>query len=251
MHAFDLLKHLGTVDVLKDPLNQRLLAAIRRFGAALSLYGHTVTLWTESSLAALPRVEPQKKKEISERFELWSDWIEPEEGGEILDKDDMEKFCLRKILDHCNYELDDAFWKTIEKGQIIEIYGKEMIQIYRSLNFFSITGYSLLDISIHEWFVLWERPKKAVEETMSDVKQVIGCHVPVKPFSVTKQIIIEGYNSGPSETPFTPRAILAEFKNMGSLKTKGDTNNIPVGFICTSTARIVAYGEDIKKVALI
>jgi hypothetical protein len=230
-------------EILKSAQNTRLLETLSRFAQLLNHFGYTVDSYSEASLKKLTEIPNDKKEQISLYFENWSNWIDPEKNPGPTD--DIEKRCLQKALDYYKLQASDEFWKTLEKDQIIELYGEDMVQLYRSLSFFKVTGYSLLDISVFEWYVLWHRSAKAIEETMKDGQQVIRNYTPVKKFEIPKQLIHEVYDVGGQDEAFVPRTVLAEFMYLGSLIKKNafDPNQVG-GAICSSNATVLAQGTD-------
>lgn len=237
--------------ILNDPINIKLLATLSCFANLLKTYGFEVKVYSERSLKKLNEISEERKREICEYYQNWINWIESDDSREL---EHIEKVCLKKALDMFGLEASDDFLKTLQKDQIIELYGKDMIQLYRSLNFFKITGYSLLDITVFEWYLLWNRPSKAIEETLNDVNEVMTSYIPVKKFQIPKQLIQENYNTGLATEPFTKRAIMAQFLNAGSLSLKGAIKDHliePKGFICSSVAHVVAVGDDVSNIQFI
>ncbi|MBC7458617.1 MAG: hypothetical protein H7235_10080 [Bdellovibrionaceae bacterium] len=234
-------------EILKSAENQILLETLARFAQLLNQYNYNIEAFSECSLKKLKEVPNEKKEQISTYFKNWSNWIDPEENPGP--PDDIEKRCLQKALDHYNLKASEEFWKTLEKDQIIEFYGEDMLQLYRSLSFFKVTGYSLLDISVFEWYVLWQRSAKAVEETMNDAHHVIKYSLPVKKFEIPKQLIHEVYDVGGQKEAFVPRTVLAEFMHLGFLSKKNAFDpNASHGVICSSRAKVLSHGEQITNV---
>jgi hypothetical protein len=253
MLAVDLKKHnVDPAEILKDSLNEKLLGTLTRFANILSLYGLPVKVYSENSLKKLNEISVEKKEQINTYFENWISWIDPRDT-KPLPIEEIEKSCLRKALAHFGLKASNDFLDTIENNQVVELYGADMVQLYRSLNFFRITGYSLLDMTVFEWYVLWNRPSKAIEDTIADCNKVIGTYVPVVPFKVSGQLIREMHQTGLMVEPFVQRAIHARFRNVGSLMAADDTSlhGTPKGFICTSTAEIIAYGEEATNIQFI
>lgn len=236
--------NVDTEEILKSAENKRLLGALLRFSQLLTHYGYNVEPYSESSLKQLANVPNNKKDQISVCFENWSTWIDPQENP--VPADDIERHCLKKALDHYNLEASEDFWKTLEKDQIIEFYGQDMLQLYRSISFFKVTGYSLLDISIFEWYVLWQRSAKAIELTMKDATHALENYISVKKFEIPKQLIREVYDVGGQTENFVPRTVLAEFINIGSLIKKNHFNPFSQtnGIICTSRAKVLSQREE-------
>jgi hypothetical protein len=239
--------HIDPDKNFSESRTQRLLVSLNQFAARLAECGYKVSAYSERALRKFEEIPVERQEQIIGDFENWNQWFSSVEG--TVPFAELEKHCLRRALDNYGFHADEEFWKTLGEGQIVEIYGPEMIQYYRSFSFFKITGYSILDISVFECFMLWERPKKAIEETYNDVKVVLEGFVPVKRFQIPKQLIRETYQTGSTE-PFQPRAILAEFLYMGSLRAKV-SDGIPTGFICSSRAEVIALGDEALKIEFV
>jgi hypothetical protein len=136
----------------------------------------------------------------------------------------------------------------LEDGHVIEIYGEEMIQLYRSLSFFNYCGYSLLDISINEWFVLWERPKQVIQAMNDHVREAFSQNIDAKKLQIPRHVLRETMNTGDT-VPFVPRACLVEFQYIGSLR-KSPLGN-PCAFICSASGEVIATGSEAMSIAFV
>jgi hypothetical protein len=249
MYALDLSAYpIDPTEILKDSIHQRVLQNASRFAEALKKLGYSVRVCSSASLLRLPEVSLERKIKIAEDFELWSQWID--ELDPTTSDGDMEFDLLRRALDHHGFHADEEFWKTLEKDQIVEFYGEDMVQLFRSFNFFEITGYSLLDISVFEWYKLWDRPSRVLEAVAAELKESLEVYIPVKRFLTPKHIIREIHNTGDSE-PFLPRAALAEFLHLGSLASSTFTKNPKKGFICSSIGEVVAIGNEAQNIQFV
>ncbi|WP_409477603.1 hypothetical protein [Pseudobdellovibrio sp. HCB154] len=252
MLAAEIQKYdLQEESILQDPVNVKLLEALTRFADLLTIYGYNVRICSKGSLLKLSETPNKKKYQMTAYFEQWSNWIDPGPSREPIE--DIELKCLKKALHHYGLKASDDFLRTIAKDQIVEVYGDEMIQLYRSLSFFQITGYSLLDIIVHEFYHLWERSTKAIESTIADCNAVLDGNLPLKAFTISRQIIRETNQGGVVQEPFVNRAILANFINIGSLVSVNDDmiHGVARGVICTSTAEIIAMGDDAVNIQFI
>jgi hypothetical protein len=248
MLALDLRRfHVDPVDILKDKENERLLSAVTRFAKLLSRLGYMVNPYSETSLKKLSETSAEKKSQITSYYENSLQWMEPDPQ---LPFEDMENLFLRRALDHYGLEASEEFWRTMENGQIIELYGEDMVQLYRNSHFYAITGYSLLDISLYEWFLLWDRPKHAMEQVAEHAKRVLTTYVPVQKFSVPKHIIREIYQSNLTE-PFVPRAQMADFLYIGSLRASRADARLQKGLICSSYGEVIAVGSEALSVSFV
>lgn len=246
MNSLALLLPPSTSDLLKDPLNRRLLEAAARFAKELERLGTPVQVYSDSSLQKLAEVSPEKKEQVARDFEEWSQWIEPLDPNHSYEN---EISLLKRALRVHGFEASSEFIKRIEKDQIIEIYDENMIQLYRSFNFYKITGYSLTDISFHEWYVLWDRPKQVLEAIASELNTSLENYVPVALFKTGKHVVREIFNATGSKH-FVPRASLLNPVRLGSLKpTKFGRRKR--GFICTSTGETIALGKEAENIQFI
>src|SRR5437868_972067 len=112
--------------------------------------------YTPKSVRILQNLDEDKKLRILQDLKNWSAILIS--TGSSLEKIDERSLAL-KALKYFNLNLKDDGWQDTYADEIIEIYNPQGIQLYRSLNFFKTCGYSLLDLCVNEWFVLWERPK--------------------------------------------------------------------------------------------
>ncbi|MBK9294410.1 MAG: hypothetical protein IPM57_08180 [Oligoflexia bacterium] len=213
------------------------------------LIGYPVRICSESSVRKLHLLDPNKKIAIKNCFLTWHEWIKPEIDTPS-NEHELEQKLLKKALDYYKLKTSEEFWKSLKNGDLIEVYGQEMVQLYRSLSFFKYSGYSLLDLSVHEWYVLWERPSMAQEKMQEYANKALSNDIKLEKFLVQKHILREIYDTGKTE-PFAPRAILVEFKNISSLKNSYSNIDEIAGFICTSRATKIAEGEDAKNIQFV
>jgi hypothetical protein len=65
-------------------------------------------------------------------------------------------------------------FEHLEEGDFFEIYTPEHIQIFRSLNFFYLTSYSLEDIFSYAWDELYSRSEVVTKEMFDSVSKVMN-----------------------------------------------------------------------------
>lgn len=229
--------------MLQDSQSQRLLRALETFSATLKFYGFEVAPYSEDSLRQLPSVSHEKRGLLATHYEQWNSWIQPQNGEIAPGKIDgnKERVFAERALSHFNLKVDEEFWKTLTSDQIIEIYGSDMIQLYRNLNFFRFCSYSLLEISINEWYNLWERPSFVMKEIFSAVEVVLGHFIPVMPYRIPRHLLREKKRISEFPELAAPRSCLVDFKYIASLRRDG--NPKPAGAIVTASASLVAEGD--------
>ncbi|MGZ3768418.1 MAG: hypothetical protein ACXVCP_01245 [Bdellovibrio sp.] len=236
---FDEILHYA----LQDSTNFNLLKTLEHFSSKLKRYGYNISPYSLASLIGLKQLSIERKNQIRNHFENWSTWIEPDsEGTEIIEIDlEKEKNFLQKALNHYGLWMSDEMWNTLRKGQVIELYGSDMVQLYRNLNFFEFCSFSLLDVSIFEWFKLWERPSRIQEEMMKRATVAMTTVTPCMAYEVPEHILREVKTiQGLQEHP--PIACLVKFKYIGSLFKGPCTKSW--GAIATSRAEVIASGDE-------
>lgn len=112
---------------------------------------------------------------------------------EDLEVEKIEELkCLEVVRQKLGLIFDKKIIEDFEIGDIIEIYDAQGIQVYRNLNFFKMTNYSLLDVITHSWSDLWER-SSGVTRQISKMAEVVSTKDDLKPFScpVEEHYLIE------------------------------------------------------------
>jgi hypothetical protein len=231
-------------EILLDAVNRRVIEAATRFATLLNRMGYPAQAYSESALQRLAVTPVPQKELIASNLESWSDWVEPLDPSKSYDN---EIALLMRALDKHGFDLDEEFFKKIEKDQIIEFYDEDMIQLYRSFNFYKITGYSILDISLYEWYLLWDRPRQSMESIGAELHEALKTYIPVKPFQTKTHLVREIFNAAQS-TNFKTRAALLTPVRLGTLMPKPFSTNNKKGFICTSTGEMIAIGKDAENI---
>lgn len=235
------------VETFSSGVDRDLIESCQQFSRLLSTFEILVPPISAKAIASLPALPVEKKTQAVQFLSHWITWIKSSlEQNKHLRYD--ERKTLKKALEHYGLSVHDDFWKTIDRDHIIEVYSSDMRQIYRSINFFQVTGYSLLDLMTFEWFTLWERPKPIKEELFRITTKFSSEFIPVSPVGVPVHLLMETMDTGLTE-PFMPHSCLVDFQFIGSL-TNTQSGNL-AGFIATAKARVLEVGEDINRFACI
>jgi hypothetical protein len=194
--------------------------------------------YTAKAVEKLLSLDEEAKSEILRTLTSWKAILVAAEGS--LENANEVVFA-EKALDFFRFTAKDFKWNQVAKNEIIEIYNTEGVQLYRSLNFFSICSYSLLDLCVNKWFELWERPTATIEAMNTQVFKVITGQKTDYSVAVAPHLVRETYNDGATE-PFIPRATIVTFQKIFPLYALGGSD--VVGFVITSTGKPVASGEE-------
>lgn len=95
--------------------------------------------------------------------ELCQDSVEPE--GPTSNDRQLLWNTLRKLKAVPPSDIIDK----IGDGDVIEIYNTEFIQVFRNLNYFDISSYSLVEVFTHQWDELYERENPGIGQQMMGV----------------------------------------------------------------------------------
>lgn len=228
---------------LKRFLGSRLNRSMQAFAERLSQHGFEVSIFSNKAIVAWSRMSEEQSDTLADQFQLWSNWIQMSEVEiERTPIKEKEIVFAQRALRHFGLSAGESFWKKYQEGQVIEIYGPEMIQLYRSMNFFKLCGYSLLDISVFQWYVLWTRPTIVIDQMLKSVEAVFLESHPARPANVIQHILLENMNTGDS-LDFVPRAAEINFHHIGILNYEDATKQND-SFIVTSSSRIIAEGRE-------
>lgn len=119
------------------------------------------------------------------------------------------------------------------------------MQLYRNIRFFDYCSYSLLDISIFEFFPLWERSEQMMKFIFENVNTALQTATPIIPLTAPGHVLRETKPIEAHET--NPRlASLVHFKALGSLYRSVDPKC--AGIISLSTAEVIAAGEEAARI---
>lgn len=81
-----------------------------------------------------------------------------------------------------------------DKGDIIEIYNPEGVQIYRNFEFFKHVSYSFTELFANEWHVLYERPAFVIEKLIETHQKVkLGEISTTTEYGIADHIVKERY----------------------------------------------------------
>ncbi|MGE0632591.1 MAG: hypothetical protein AB7O96_09300 [Pseudobdellovibrionaceae bacterium] len=219
-----------------DPSNAVLLQALEDYATAAYRLGYFNPIFSKKSLAQLNVISVEKKQEIASFLRLCIEWFSQCEFEQM--KENETPFLL-VALERYGLEVDEELLATIDHDTVIEVYSENMVQLFRSFGLLKLTGYSIMDLSVFEWYMLWERPSLVIEQMQADIGFVMRNEIPFKRFDVVRHILKETFDTGLTE-PFVPRAGFVDFQYIGCLKRK--TPTAPRAFICTGKGSVIAEG---------
>ena len=87
--------------------------------------------------------------------------------------------CTRKALWKYGFFSKHDWENYVETGDVIEIYDFTNTQIYRNLEFLRFCSYDFLEVMTNEWYVLWDRPERVIDDLKNWVGAVYEAASPV------------------------------------------------------------------------
>lgn len=240
-------------------LDQQIINKISLLVHFLKAQGYRVQTYSQKGLEKLSLYSVEKKEKALEQLEklnwLYSTPIHnPEiDVPETPDNRHPEMHLVNLALGFYNLELRDDFWATVDPHDILEIYNDESLQLFRTFNFFETSGYSLTDLLINEWYVLWERPKFILQEVFKYSDGILSGNMQgVIKMTIPEHIVKEIYNGTDEMLDFTPRSLIVQFGNICALYDSENKEDKKVkGIIVSSRCVTNTMGrEETKKVVI-
>ena len=225
-------------------LDHEILETHKNFSEIInSIYDVKIPVASVRSLKQLAQLPAEIKPNILNNFNA----ILAMEG--LSSVNFSEKKLLTSFLEKTNQYVDDEFWRNFTEDNIVEIYSNEMVQTYRSFNFFKYTGYSLLDLSTFDWQILFERPKWVVDQMQSYVIKALQGIDGALSIDIPEHILKENYISGLTEE-FRTHICMVKFNQIGTVRDR--FTSAPTGLIVTSTAKSMNSAVDkLEKISFI
>ena len=110
-------------------------------------------------------------------------YCELEEPPRLFDRR-TELNVLSRFLKKARLRIpQDDLLDRVSEGDIIEIYDMNNVQIYRSWNCFRVSSYSLAELLVFPFDVLYDRPSWVLEKLMSVIGTVLGPDLPIVDFN--------------------------------------------------------------------
>jgi hypothetical protein len=232
---------------LNSDISADIVKSVDFIHSLLMRAGIPTKAYTSSGVNTLLGLTAERQREVQSNLrQLREIILAVTAGGDIETIDEVA--LVEKALGYFSFKLKNHTWEATAREEVIEIYNHRGVQLYRSLNFFKTCGYSILDLCVNEWFVLWERPRKVLAQLNEIVAEVMeGKHPNGIRMDVLPHIIRETHNDGTTQ-PFSPRSLMVQFKYMYPAYSAGGEIS---GFVVTSTCEVLSVGAEAMKLDFI
>ncbi len=219
---------------------------LKRLNSTLLRDKAVVAEATEESISKFCSLEEISQlrilRNISKYIQILS--VEPEPERENWHRKELEIARLKKAAKAFGLRfLDDEIFNLIDGEDVIEIYDQRQIQIYRNVKFCKICSYSLLDLAVHSWAELYEKPAFVAAAAGAKVQEVMTADktlsYDIEPF-IQREVLIYAK---------TRRTFLVKPKYLSPLVS--EMNGRIAGFVTTFSAEVLADGDESNKFSII
>lgn len=251
------LAHLNKAELQFSSHDQNMIDCIDAISGFLETHGFPVAPFSFKAAAKFRSFEEARKQkavlQLMTLNKILNNSVSPFEKDLPKPHDDIhpEKSLVETAMRFYNLKLRDDFWAKVSPDDILEIYNDEGIQVFRTFNFFNASSYSLTDLLVNEWYVLWERPKFVLQKMFEYSNGIMSGEIKgVVKMDIAKHIVKEIYSASEELVGFVPRSTLVEFGHICPLYNSDDDNDQKVrGIIVSSRGYPNTLGsEDTKKV---
>lgn len=137
------------------------------------------------------------------------------EQQEVFDIDDSSRL-LRLAVKSIGLSVDSSVYEKIDRSDVIEIYGLDHVQIFRSFNFFRVCSYNLDDVLSHQWFELYERDEQITSALLDTWYDHIASTRALTRMSVGPHVMREHFSKGRNSVFMEFKYIATIFSGSGS-----------------------------------
>ncbi len=111
--------------------------------------------YRDRSLPNFRNLLPREREELVQKFETYSSLMKElkSEGAHLF----QNLQTVWRALHRLGLTPPEDLFAALEEGDIVEIYSLQGRQLFRSLNFFAISTYTLEELHTLPWYDLWAR----------------------------------------------------------------------------------------------
>lgn len=176
---------------------------LESFSRHLAAKGIPIEPWGVASVQKFLSLTPQQQDKAFSRFESYLELIGWPQSFPFNQKisNYKETYSEKDLLKVCARNLDINFHSDIyakmTNEDIVEVYDRDFVQIYRNLGFFDLCSYSLLDLLSHEFYTLYERSLQVNSLMMEAGEQLVHRPYSLEPVSlrhISKHLMREKFS---------------------------------------------------------
>jgi hypothetical protein len=149
-----------------DPILEALDAKLRLFASLLREHGADAEIDSAAARLAWAGLPEPAKLATFRGFSHYVQNCEDLTSAGISLRDNYS--FLMHTMKRAGLFTQENIQSFLTNQNIVEVYDLNHIQIFRTINFFDLCNYSLLDLLAREWFVLYERLSSVSELSMRE-----------------------------------------------------------------------------------
>lgn len=164
---------MGYIDLAQstnevDETSQKILLALHSMDKMLGQSALAREAPSAESIKTLVQLEPsQRINLLNQVHQCLTNRIKMNAGFPDLTLEE-EKVILEDVFKTLQVKPMDDVFSYLRDGDVIEIYTNTGFQLYRNMEWFRLTSYSLLDVFMHPFSELYERPHRVIEMIWSE-----------------------------------------------------------------------------------
>jgi hypothetical protein len=165
------LQNEGNFSPKLEPAVQEFLNSLDNFEALVSKFHFKVRTHSDRSLQRFSSLPKEIQAQIVKNFTGYQDFLTKCSSSGLDLRDDQ--LLLKAYLTETGFIYDRGIFDNISRGDVIEIYTKDQIQIFRNLAFMDLCNYTLLDLLSYDPYELYERSEK-VKQYLMEVVNIVA-----------------------------------------------------------------------------
>ena len=154
-----------------DAVMNELVPKLVRFQKLVRNHGGDVEIDSKASREAWLMLPEEVKMAVLKGFSGYLDNCEDLVGAGISLRDNYA-LVMHSVKKAGLYTIENVK-SILTDDHIVEVYNLDHVQLFRSINFFDLCNYSLLDLLSRQWFELFERLESVTNANLDEITDVV------------------------------------------------------------------------------
>lgn len=182
-------------DSQTEDLESKFKLGLTKFAAFAANYGLTIEPYSEITWTKFRSISGPMQQDAYDKFNAYSELCVAAADCGITINDDrslawwaIQKFGLRPCSD---------FFDKLTKDNVLELYNRDFVQIYRNWAFFQISSYSMGDLFVYPWPELYVREPEVTQNLIDYASMALsGSHKHTVACTSPRHIVVESLSAG-------------------------------------------------------
>jgi hypothetical protein len=155
---------LNQPDFLSRPLGNQLKELLDSFAARMKNAGIQCVAYGDPALKVLNALTPERQRAVLSHFMIYYKILASAELDQVELNDNL--MLTWWALKELRMKPGSRAFNHLDKTDVIEIYDNQGVQIYRTLNFYRLTTYSMEEMLCIPWYELFQRDERVTAQLM-------------------------------------------------------------------------------------